>query len=150
MLFINLTTIYRGRIPTLNNTQHYAEILSRSHLKYVLTGEIDTYETCLVQELTNQAHRTVRTSHPRKKHTKNATTPPRPIPPHLHLPYHSLHAKERTHPPIPRPRTTPLPTLKHSIHIKKPVDKMQPTHSTTHHPKLMHPPPTKKPTYNHH
>ena len=37
MLLINLTTIYQGCIPALNHTQHHAETLARSHLKYVLT-----------------------------------------------------------------------------------------------------------------
>ncbi len=66
MLLVNLTTIYQGRVPNLSHNQHHAETLSISHLKYVLTRELDTYVTRLVRELTNQSNRTVKTSHPQK------------------------------------------------------------------------------------
>ena len=71
MLLINLTTIYQGRIPTLTNTQQHAESLSRSHLKYVITGELDTYVTNLVHNLTNPTQHTHRTPRNiRNKHTQ--------------------------------------------------------------------------------
>ncbi len=53
MLLTNLTTIYQGRIPILTHTQQHAESLSRSHLKYVITGELDEYVTNLIHDLTN-------------------------------------------------------------------------------------------------
>ena len=129
MLLLNLTTIYQGRIPTLNHTQHHAETLSRSHLKYVLTEELDTCIACLVRELTNQAHRKVRSSHSRKKaHTKPTDTSRTnhiTSPPTLTLlPCKRTHTHTQTH--IPRPRTSPLLTLKHSTQIKKPIDNTQP------------------------
>ena len=71
MLLINLITIYQGRIPTLTHTQHHAESLSRVYLKYGITGELDTYVTNLIRNLTNHTHITHRTPRTRRnKHTQ--------------------------------------------------------------------------------
>jgi hypothetical protein len=51
MILVNLATIYLGTIPTLQHTQHYAYILSRIHLRYVLTGELDWRLDHLIQDL---------------------------------------------------------------------------------------------------
>ena len=48
MLLTNLATIYQERILTLTHTQHHADSLSRSHLKYVIAGELDAYVTNLI------------------------------------------------------------------------------------------------------
>ena len=61
MLLVNLTTIYQGRIPTLTHTQYHAESLSRSHLKYILARELDTYVTKLIHDLTNPTQRSPNT-----------------------------------------------------------------------------------------
>jgi hypothetical protein len=60
MLLTNLTTIYQERIPTLTHTQQHAESLSRSHLKYVITGELDEYVTNLIHVITNPTRSTHR------------------------------------------------------------------------------------------
>ena len=73
MLLINIATIYQGRIPTFRHTQLHAETLSRSHLKYVLTGELDTYVIRFIRELTNQARRIIRNPHTRKTTHTNPT-----------------------------------------------------------------------------
>jgi hypothetical protein len=54
MILINLTTIYQGNIPIPKHTQSYVKALSRSHLRHVLTGELDTYITLLVRGLSNK------------------------------------------------------------------------------------------------
>ena len=82
MLLINLTTLYQGRIPTLTHTQQHAESLSRSHLKYVITGELDTYVTNLIHNLTIPAQHVPRIHHTRRKKytqpTHNIPTPHAP------------------------------------------------------------------------
>jgi len=51
MLLINLATIYQGTLPTLRHTQIHAHHLSRIHLRYVLTGELDPSVPSIVREL---------------------------------------------------------------------------------------------------
>jgi hypothetical protein len=104
MLLINLATIYQGRIPTLGHTQLHADTLSRSHLKYVIIGELDTHVTCLIRELTNQAYSTVRIPRTRNTNHVNTTTttqnkplmapPTSPLPPRKRT-----HTPSRTSPP---------------------------------------------------
>jgi hypothetical protein len=116
MLLINLTTIYQGRIPALNHTQLYAEILSRSHLKYVLTGELDTHVIRLVRDLTNQVHRSARNSHPRKKahtkHTDTKTIHNTPTPALTHLPRKRTQTPTYTH-SDPKPAHSQLSNTQH-------------------------------------
>ena len=131
MLLINLATIYQGRIPTLRHTQLDAETLARSHLKYVLIGELDTYETCLIRELTNQAHRTIRTSRTRKNAYAKSITTTHKYTPQSHLPQHPLPAIEHTLLPILRLRPSPLPILQLKTHLKiKPANTTLPLHTT--------------------
>ena len=88
MLLINLTTNYLGRIPALTHAQHHAESLSRSHLKYILAGELDTYVTNLIHDLTSQPQlppKTTRTRHTTRHRlitttcNKHSATIPTPI-----------------------------------------------------------------------
>jgi hypothetical protein len=88
MLLINLPTIHQGRIPTLTHTQHHAESLSRSHLRYILAGELDIYVTKLIHDLTNPIQRAPRTYHTRRHkrarptpNTNNKNTSPLSTPP---------------------------------------------------------------------
>jgi hypothetical protein len=53
MLLINLATIYQGAIPTLRHTQAHAYQLSKIHLRYTLTGELDSTVPQIIQELSN-------------------------------------------------------------------------------------------------
>jgi len=108
MLLINLTTIYQGRIPTLIHTQHHAESLSRSHLKYVLTGELDTYVTSRIHDLTNLTHRMPRTYHTRRKTymqpittTQNKYTSP----PTTSTPYRKIARALTQTPTLPQPNS---------------------------------------------
>ncbi len=86
VLHTNLTTIYQGRVPTLTHTQQHAEELSRSHLRYILTGELDTFVTNLIHNLTTTPHQAQRTNSRHKNHTQLATnnTPPPAPPPITH------------------------------------------------------------------
>jgi hypothetical protein len=127
MLLINLTTTYQGRIPTLIHTQHHAESLSRSHLKYVLTGELDTYVSSLIHYLTNLSQQMPRTYHTRKKmHTQPITTTHNK---HMSLYLHqNPPAKEHTLSLIPRLFPNP-PT---SPQLKTYLKRHQPTHRFAH------------------
>ena len=51
MLLIKLATIYQGTLPTHRNTQTHAHQLSRIHLRYTLTGELDPSVPRIVREL---------------------------------------------------------------------------------------------------
>jgi hypothetical protein len=51
MLLINLATIYQETLPTLRHTQTHAHHLFRIHLRYTLTGELDSSVPHVVQEL---------------------------------------------------------------------------------------------------
>ncbi len=53
MLLINLTTIYQGTFPTLKHSQSPAHTISRYHLKYTLTGIMDSHIASIVTRLTN-------------------------------------------------------------------------------------------------
>ena len=150
MLPINLATIYQGRIPTLRHTQLHAETLSRSYLKYVLTGELDAYDICLIRELTNQACRIVRNPRTRNTTQAQSTTTTQNIPPPSHLPHHSLPAKEHKHILEPRPPTNPLPTLQLRTHPDEPVVTTLPSHTTTPRLHTAYPPLARNPSYNHH
>ena len=53
MLLVNLATIYQGTISTLRNTQQDAYALSRVHLRYVLTRDLDGHLAQLLLDLSN-------------------------------------------------------------------------------------------------
>jgi hypothetical protein len=76
MLLDNLTTIYQGRIPTITHTQQNAESLSRSHLKYVITGELYVNVTNFVHNITNPIRSTRHNLRNRcNLHTQTAPNP---------------------------------------------------------------------------
>ena len=144
MLLISLTTIYQGCISILTHTQHHAESLSRSHLKYVLTGELDTYVTSLIHDLTNSIHCTPKTYHTRHKHTQptpntnNEKTSRLPTP---------TPSRKRTHATAEIPTLhQPTPPTETQKHLKKPVNATTPLHSPTR-PQNAQKPLTQDPTY---
>ena len=139
MVLINLTSIYQGRIPTLNHTQHHAEILARSHLKSILTGELDTHVARLVRELTNQAQRTATNSYPRNKaHTKHTNTTKTshstPTPTLALLPRKKM--QKPIHTPTPN---KPTPNSQTPNPYKRARVITQTTHLKTHRPQPMQP-----------
>jgi hypothetical protein len=113
MLLVNLATIYQGRIPTLTHTQQHAEALSRSHLNYLLTGELDTFVNNLIQNLTTPPQHVTRTLSRRNKHTQpTSTDTPLPtqsptIPTTRKRTYTTTHNKTHYHPYPPIPTQTP-------------------------------------------
>ena len=128
MLLINLTTIYQGRIPTLIHTQHHAESLSRSHLRYVITGELDAYVTSLIHDLTPTL-RSPKTYHTRRERTRqtpntnNDNASPLPTPTSSHKRPHTT-----TETQTPHQLTPPTASQKPP---KKPVNATPPPHKPT-------------------
>jgi len=128
ILLINLTTIFQGRIPTLIYTQHHAESLSRSHLNYVLTGELDTYVTSLIRDITNPTHRTPITYHTRRKthiqpitSTHNEHTSPLPTSTSSRKRTHTLTQTQTLYQPTPlastqNPQKSPSTQRHHPTH----------------------------------
>jgi len=64
ILPINLATSYQGTLPTIHHTRTHAHQLSRIHLRYTLTGELDPSVPHIVQELHITDYRLHWTLHP--------------------------------------------------------------------------------------
>jgi hypothetical protein len=129
MLLINLTTIYQCRTPTLTHTQHHAEKLSRSHLKCVINGELDTYVTNLINNLIIPAQSVPRTHHTRRKkhtqpslNTKTSHGPPSPTTITRKRPHTLTHTQLHCQPP-------PLALIQNPP--KKPDNAMSAPHTPT-------------------
>ena len=145
MLLITLATIYQGRIPTLTHTHHHVESLSLSHLKYVITGELDTYVTNLIHSLTNPTQRTPkRTIHPARS-TRNQPPTSTQNMPHHHL--QQSPGKDRTLSPAPNLFTNPLPSPQQKTHRKNRDNVKSLPHTPTR-PQNMQNPLVLVPTYN--
>ena len=132
MLLINLATIYQGAIPTLRHTQAHAHQLSKIHLRYTLTGELDANIPQIIQEL-SCTDPTRPWPHPPIHHTKqpkrlrksNRKRPRQPNQTLSHHPPTKTHKRNRE-PTIP---TSPHPT-KHT-HTEPPSKRSKP-HTNNH------------------
>ena len=101
------------------HTQLHAETLARSHLKYVLTRELDTPVTYLIRD-SHMTNNSSTQNPPKKSRHRNATIPHNDFPHSKHAPH--VHVKLNIQPPL-TPRT---------IHLRRKTRKTHAQLSNSH------------------